>query len=551
MVDLSSAEDMNPLAAAAPVSPSDQEPEEFSVEPDEAQAPPSVPAPTLKAKMVAHQVHVKATGAHPGKTAGQLEPFTEETTSVLVCETGGVICLSAAVVPGQLLFLINQDSKREVVAQVIRKRVHRPTSCYVELEFAEPAPRFWGTEFSAASAMLPKDAKEAEIAALVISAEATADELVEPPPAVTAEEVQALKRQVEAVRESPKPLNTPAASEQAPSMELVPAHAQLPPEPPPPRMEDPIGTPPNSITDSNSAPAMVPTSSLPIEQNPVPAPIAAPGQVAPQIPPIDFSLSLPKPKRSLRARGNFTPGFRGGVLRLAVLTTALVITILGAAWYKHWIPWKSAAKNTPLIVPLKPANTNTSGQPENPEAVEARPASSNPRVGATAAVPARATPSESVALSNTSAPEKPDTTDASTQSSAAGESVAQPAVRKTSPSPTLAAKRLKVVPTAKTASDSAIPSEADAAIVPPKLISSVKAVASLDALRDFERGNVVIDAVVGTDGEVTSMNVLSGPPSLRASAVETLKQYRYEPATLNGQPVPAHVTVTIRFRFEP
>jgi protein TonB len=45
--------------------------------------------------------------------------------------------------------------------------------------------------------------------------------------------------------------------------------------------------------------------------------------------------------------------------------------------------------------------------------------------------------------------------------------------------------------------------------------------------------------------------VLSGPPSLRAAAVEALKQYRYEPATRNGQPVPAHVTVTIHFRFEP
>jgi outer membrane biosynthesis protein TonB len=47
------------------------------------------------------------------------------------------------------------------------------------------------------------------------------------------------------------------------------------------------------------------------------------------------------------------------------------------------------------------------------------------------------------------------------------------------------------------------------------------------------------------------MNVLSGPRSLRDSAVETLKQYQYEPATQNGQPIPARVTVTIRFRFEP
>jgi outer membrane biosynthesis protein TonB len=44
--------------------------------------------------------------------------------------------------------------------------------------------------------------------------------------------------------------------------------------------------------------------------------------------------------------------------------------------------------------------------------------------------------------------------------------------------------------------------------------------------------------------------VLSGPPSLRAPAVEAVKQYQYEPATRNGQPVPAHVNITVRFRFE-
>jgi len=33
--------------------------------------------------------------------------------------------------------------------------------------------------------------------------------------------------------------------------------------------------------------------------------------------------------------------------------------------------------------------------------------------------------------------------------------------------------------------------------------------------------------------------------------VESLKEYRYEPATRGGQPVPARVTITIHFRFEP
>src|SRR4029077_16451752 len=107
--------------------------------------------------IIAHEVRLRVTGAHPTEAAGERELFTEETTSVLVFENGGVIRLSAAVAPGQLLLLINVESKREVVAQVKRKRVYRPTICYVELEFAEPAQRFWGMEFSAAAAFLPKD----------------------------------------------------------------------------------------------------------------------------------------------------------------------------------------------------------------------------------------------------------------------------------------------------------------------------------------------------------------------------------------------------------
>jgi len=108
-----------------------------------------------------------------------------------------------------------------------------------------------------------------------------------------------------------------------------------------------------------------------------------------------------------------------------------------------------------------------------------------------------------------------------------------------------------VRPPTRTSSEPIVDSATESGIiVPPKLIKSVRAVASLDDLRDFETGNVVIDAVVGPDGEVHLINVISGPPSLRDPALKAVKKYQYEPATRNGQPVPAHVNITIRFRFE-
>src|SRR6266446_8677314 len=476
----------------APRSASSSKPqlEEFPNEPGQVDAPRSSPKPSIRTNMVAHEVRVKATGVHPGKSAGERELFTEETGSVLVHENGGVIQLSAAVAPGQLLLLANVESKREVVAQVRRKRTNKPTSCYVELEFAEPAPRFWGIEFSAAAALLPKDAKDAEAAALLISAEATADE-PGPTPAPTVEEVQALRREVEALREQ---------------LQLIPPGAAVTGKPLPIERDD------------------VPTQLTPAEQALLPKPS------------LDFSRSLPKARRLHWARGNFTPGFREGVLRLALLITALVITAAGAAWYKHWIPWKSAAEKPSVSLPATAVNPTTALPPGSREAAKEHSEFSNTKVASGAPEISPRMPSR--------------VTESPAQPFASSGSTAQPAVSRTSASATLPGKRAMVRPTARATSDPIVASPLESVIVPPKLIKSVRAVASLDDLRDFETGNVVIDAVVGTEGEVHFIRALSGPPSLRAPAVEAVKQYQYEPATRNGQPVPAHVNITVRFRFE-
>jgi TonB family protein len=534
------------LTTSPSASSSEPQVEEFPIEPGEVEAPQSSPKPSIKTNMVAHEVRVKATGARRDKSACERELFTEETSSVLVFENGGVIQLSAAVAPGDLLFLTNVQSKREVVAQVRRKRTYKPTSCYVELEFAEPAPRFWGIEFSAAAALLPKDPKEVEAAALLISAEATADEQGESPPAPPVEEIQAFKRELEALREQLKLMQTPAASQQAPVPAAVPDASS------PLAVGDGPSTESNSNIGSDEAPSVASKGkSLPIEQVPVPTQLTTAEQVQLPKPSLDFTMSLPKAKRPLRARGNFTPGFRGGVLRLALLTTALVVTATGAAWYKHWIPWRSAAKKPSASLPAIAVNARTSLPPGSREVAKEHSEFSNTKVASDAPVTSPGMLSQSAVLPNTLPPEPADAPDSPSQPFGSSGSVAQPAARRTSPFTTQAGKRAMVRPTASAPSDPIVPSAVESVMVPPKLIKSVRAVASLDALRDFETGNVVIDAVVGTAGEVNFISVLSGPPSLRAAAVEAVNQYRYEPATRSGQPVPAHVNITIHFRFEP
>ena len=93
------------------------------------------------------ELPVVAMGARPGDKSEKRELFTETTETVLVFENGCVIQLAAAVAVGQLVFLTNKETGEEIVTQVLRKRSHRPTDCYVELEFTEPAPDFWRQEF--------------------------------------------------------------------------------------------------------------------------------------------------------------------------------------------------------------------------------------------------------------------------------------------------------------------------------------------------------------------------------------------------------------------
>jgi Gram-negative bacterial TonB protein C-terminal len=85
----------------------------------------------------------------------------------------------------------------------------------------------------------------------------------------------------------------------------------------------------------------------------------------------------------------------------------------------------------------------------------------------------------------------------------------------------------------------------------PSLVKSVNAVAPPDAVRGFVTGDVKFDALIDAKGKVASAEVISGPTALRSAALEALHGYLYKPATKNGQSVPGHVSVTVKFWYEP
>src|SRR5947209_15880945 len=96
---------------------------------------------------VALEVPVTVHGAGAVDGSIKREPFSEKTRTVLIFANGAVIRLSAPVGPGQLLFLSNENTKKEVVCQVTKSKNYRNVSGYVELEFTEPIVGFWGMRF--------------------------------------------------------------------------------------------------------------------------------------------------------------------------------------------------------------------------------------------------------------------------------------------------------------------------------------------------------------------------------------------------------------------
>ena len=131
--------------------PTVKENEILAAKPDTAQRPAptsTLPGDTaIKQQPVALEVPVTVNGARTVDGSDKREPFSETTKTVLVIGNGAVIRLSSSVAPGQLLFLTNEKTKKEVVCQVVKSKNYRSLSGYVELEFTESVVGFWGMRF--------------------------------------------------------------------------------------------------------------------------------------------------------------------------------------------------------------------------------------------------------------------------------------------------------------------------------------------------------------------------------------------------------------------
>ena len=61
------------------------------------------------------------------------------------------------------------------------------------------------------------------------------------------------------------------------------------------------------------------------------------------------------------------------------------------------------------------------------------------------------------------------------------------------------------------------------------------------------QGQVVLSAVIGKEGSIEKIQVVAGHPLLVQSALEAVKQWVYQPTTLNGDPVGVETEIDVNF----
>jgi protein TonB len=61
------------------------------------------------------------------------------------------------------------------------------------------------------------------------------------------------------------------------------------------------------------------------------------------------------------------------------------------------------------------------------------------------------------------------------------------------------------------------------------------------------QGSVVLHAIIDKEGKVAQLEVVSGHPLLVQAALDAVKQWRYKPTLLNGDPVEVDTTITVTF----
>jgi TonB family protein len=553
---------------------------------------------------VALEEAVSVTGAKATANAASRDLFTEETSTVLVFKDGAVIRLTAPVKVGQLLFLTNKKSNQEVVCQVLHRKDFQGTSSYVELKFTEDRADYWGVAFPE-----KKNVPEFKVVEQVRAEEVTAESPQVPVKPHTAQDVDLLKREVEALREQLESLQSKqkeeAAAKAKAEADAAAARAELeknaresakretariaeslaadlfklkevpPPantpgaqapkiQQPPAEEEKPELLMPAATNEQNKPGRATVGMSLPVwkmEKSPEEQLLEeeAAEDLKHEEPPADEQLPvkpseelLPTPSLdfSQLPKGKPVNASRGPRFSVSpkVRTAGLGVVLLLALVGGVWYGklWK--------LLPIGKREAASS------QANVKRPvAAPHPATAAATADAAVANASNSPANSpdasnapaqtNSTVEAKPEENRASRNSDSIAPTASEEPAQKSSMGKGRSKGNASPVETLSAASPES--AATDAPLVDAKLLKAANPVYPPDAMRSYITGDVKAEVTVEANGHVSKVSVLSGPKALRDAAVEALKQYEYAPATQAGKSVPSKTTEIVKFWFNP
>jgi periplasmic protein TonB len=81
------------------------------------------------------------------------------------------------------------------------------------------------------------------------------------------------------------------------------------------------------------------------------------------------------------------------------------------------------------------------------------------------------------------------------------------------------------------------------------LIAPIRPVYPTIAKAAGVQGTVVVEAIISRTGTIESLHVVSGPPMLQNAALEAIREARYQPFRLNGEPTEVETRITVNFRM--
>jgi TonB family protein len=84
----------------------------------------------------------------------------------------------------------------------------------------------------------------------------------------------------------------------------------------------------------------------------------------------------------------------------------------------------------------------------------------------------------------------------------------------------------------------------------PVLTYEVKPIYPPEAKAMQTQGTVEMEAIIDTHGRVVSARVVNSIPELDQAALDALKQWQFQPALLNGEPVSVICNVEMSFKLK-